>query len=240
MRLTVTLFGAHALLLQWGGKISVRTNLAVLSAQKAVTDAFPLAITDTVPAYSSLAIFVDRDIPIALFKVKLKKMMATVSNFQFKKETLCYTVPVCYESGHAPDIVEVAARNNLTVPEVVRLHSEKMYRVHFIGFLPGFPYLGGLHKRLHTPRKTTPRAQVPQGSVGIGNAQTGIYTQPSPGGWQLIGRSPLQFFNPKNEPPCLFAPGDAITFEPIPKADFIPLQNSVRNGNYSLKKTIVQ
>ncbi|CAM3664421.1 5-oxoprolinase subunit PxpB [Roseateles saccharophilus] len=118
-------------------------------------------------------------------------------------------IPVCYDG---PDLADVAAHCGLTPDEVVRRHSAADYVVYFIGFQPGFAYLGGLDESLHTPRRAEPRTVVPAGSVGIGGAQTGIYPLATPGGWQLIGRSALPLFDPQAEPPTLLAPGDRVHF----------------------------
>jgi len=123
-------------------------------------------------------------------------------------------IPVIYGGEAGPDLEEVARHHQLTTRQVVELHASADYVVYFIGFQPGFPYLGGLDKRLHTPRRAEPRVLVPAGSVGIGGSQTGIYPLASPGGWQLIGRSNLQLFNPQNQPPTVLRPGDSIRFVP--------------------------
>lgn len=123
-------------------------------------------------------------------------------------------IPVIYGGEAGPDLEEVARHHQLTARQVVELHASADYVVYFIGFQPGFPYLGGLDKRLHTPRRAEPRVLVPAGSVGIGGSQTGIYPLASPGGWQLIGRSNLQLFNPQNQPPTVLRPGDSIRFVP--------------------------
>jgi len=123
-------------------------------------------------------------------------------------------IPVIYGGEAGPDLEEVARHHQLTTRQVVELHASADYVVYFIGFQPGFPYLGGLDKRLHTPRRAEPRVVVPAGSVGIGGSQTGIYPLASPGGWQLIGRSNLQLFNPQHQPPTVLRPGDSIRFVP--------------------------
>jgi KipI family sensor histidine kinase inhibitor len=121
----------------------------------------------------------------------------------------------------APDIEWLAEQAKLRVDDVVALHSQAVYRVYFLGFKPGFAYLGGLNPRLHTPRKDTPRLAVPAGSVGIGGAQTGVYPQSTPGGWQLIGRTATALFNPDQDPPCLLQPGDQLRFKPISLDEFL-------------------
>ncbi|WP_336766511.1 5-oxoprolinase subunit PxpB [Pantoea dispersa] len=123
-------------------------------------------------------------------------------------------IPVVYGGAGGPDLAEVARAAELTSQQVVELHSSADYVVYFIGFQPGFPYLGGLDERLHTPRRAEPRLVVPGGSVGIGGSQTGIYPLAAPGGWQLIGHTPLSLFDPQQQPPTLLRPGDSVRFLP--------------------------
>ncbi len=123
-------------------------------------------------------------------------------------------IPVVYGGAGGPDLAEVARAAELTSQQVVELHSSTDYVVYFIGFQPGFPYLGGLDERLHTPRRAEPRLVVPGGSVGIGGSQTGIYPLAAPGGWQLIGHTPLSLFDPQQQPPTLLRPGDSVRFVP--------------------------
>jgi inhibitor of KinA len=129
-------------------------------------------------------------------------------------------IPVCYGGEFGPDLEFVAEHNGLTVEEVIRIHTQAEYRVYMIGFVPGFPYLGGMSKSIAAPRKPTPRLAVPAGSVGIAGLQTGIYPIATPGGWQLIGRTPLPLFQPHADPPALLQSGDRIRFFPIDEAEF--------------------
>lgn len=124
-------------------------------------------------------------------------------------------IPVCYGGDCGPDIEFVAATHNLSADEVIQIHSQPVYPIYMVGFTPGFPFLGGLPESLHTPRLETPRTHVPEGSVGIANAQTGIYPVASPGGWQLIGRTPLKLFQPEKKDPFRYQAGDCIRFVPI-------------------------
>ena len=126
-------------------------------------------------------------------------------------------IPVVYGGEAGPDLDVVARHCQMTPQQVVEAHAAVLYDVYFIGFQPGFPYLGGLDSRLHTPRRDEPRVQVPAGSVGIGGSQTGIYPLPTPGGWQIIGHTPLALFNPQKNPPGLLAPGDTVRFVPQPE-----------------------
>lgn len=147
------------------------------------------------------------------------------SNFQRKflkikvksKElsTRIWEIPVCYAPEYGYDLGSLAIAHRMRVNEVITLHSSVTYRLHFFGFLPGFPYLNGLPKQLHTPRKSVPDRTVDAGSVAIGGGQTGIYTQESPGGWHVIGRSPILLFDLEKESPVFALPGDLWRFEPI-------------------------
>lgn len=129
-------------------------------------------------------------------------------------------IPVCYDSEFALDLTSVADAHDLKTDDVIRLHSNATYVVQMIGFSPGFPYLAGLPLKLHTPRRASPRMQVPAGSVAIGGAQTGIYSCQSPGGWNIIGRTPVQLFDPHHDPPCLLRTGDVIRFVPMDREQF--------------------
>jgi inhibitor of KinA len=129
-------------------------------------------------------------------------------------------IPVCYEAPYAPDLDEVASLTGLSAAEVVRAHVESSHRVLMIGFVPGQPYIGGLDARLAMPRRATPRPRLERGSVAIANAQTAIYPCSTPGGWSVIGRTPLALFLPDRDPPSLLEPGDAVEFEPISGVEF--------------------
>ena len=129
-------------------------------------------------------------------------------------------IPVCYDPEFALDLDRVAEHTKLSEAEIVDLHSSREYRVACIGFVPGFTFLAGLPKNLATPRRDVPRKEIPAGSVGIGGPQTGIYPLRSPGGWNLIGRTPLRFFEPTKNPPTLLCPGDRVRFRPISREEF--------------------
>lgn len=135
-------------------------------------------------------------------------------------EQKAWEVPVCYTTSKGKDLKNLAERKNMRIEELISLHSSPSYRIHFFGFLPGFMYLNGLPEALHTPRKSIPELTVPAGSVAIGANQTGIYPSQSPGGWHLIGTSPLVFFDPKSNPPVWASPGQLIIFRPITEKEF--------------------
>ena len=139
-------------------------------------------------------------------------------------------IPVCYDGEFAPDLGNVARHSSLAEEQVIALHSGGDYFVYFLGFAPGFAYLGGLAGALHVPRLVTPRKQVSAGSVGIGGAQTGIYPNDSPGGWQLIGRTPLRMFDASSEPPSRLQPGDRVRFRRIDRGEFDRLAQQQERG----------
>ena len=139
-------------------------------------------------------------------------------------------IPVCYGGAFGPDLDEVAARHRLTAEEVTYLHSQPLYRVYFLGFLPGFAYLGGLPALLETPRRASPRLSVPAGTVGIAGSQTGVYPLETPGGWQMIGRTPLRLFDPRREAPALLSAGDWVKFVPIDAAQYHRLEKASAPG----------
>lgn len=129
-------------------------------------------------------------------------------------------IPVCYGDELGPDLEYVADYHGFKPDKVIRLHAEPLYLVYMIGFTPGFPYLGGLDERLRTPRRKDPRTRVPAGSVGIADRQTGIYPIDSPGGWRLIGRTPVRIFDWQRPEPFFLKPGDSVRFKPITRVEF--------------------
>ncbi len=135
-------------------------------------------------------------------------------------------IPVCYGGGFGPDLEEVAARHGLTSGQVIRRHSRPLYRVYFLGFLPGFAYLGGLPRSLETPRRSTPRLSVPAGAVGIAGSQTGVYPLETPGGWQIIGQTPLRLYDPRRKTPALLSAGDRVKFVPIDAGRYHELEQT--------------
>jgi inhibitor of KinA len=204
---------------------------AVADAQQRLLAAAIPAVIESAPAYDSIGLFYDparaveagappEDI-VSWLKEKLDSVFA--GSFVPKRDGKSWQlieIPVCYEAFYAPDLDEVARRSRLSADKVVRLHNSVEYRVHCIGFVPGFPYLGGLPKQLASPRRDVPRKVVPAGSVAIGGAQAGIYPIATPGGWNLIGRTPVTLFDPQREPPVLLAPGDRVRFRSISRVEF--------------------
>jgi inhibitor of KinA len=184
------------------------------------------------PAYTSVAIFFD---PIAIARTgaapgetsgslakRISAIVAGVSHRGRRQRAAARVIeiPVCYDPEFALDLDDVARHTHIPATKIVDLHSTAEYRVACIGFVPGFPFLAGLPKELATPRRDVPRKEIPPGSVGIGGAQTGIYPLRSPGGWNLIGRTPLRLFDPSKDPPMILRPGDHVRFCAITREQF--------------------
>jgi inhibitor of KinA len=206
----------HSLLLQWPDRIEPEIHRAVLAARQDLLKHYPERIRETVPGYSSLAIYLKSPHRSA-------DLIHDLKQFNYSPDIPAeshriISIPVCYEGDFAPDLHALADRHRLSPAEVIQRHTAPLYLTYFIGFLPGFPYLGGLDPSLQTPRLETPRPRVEAGSVGIAGHQTGVYPVTSPGGWNIIGRSPLQLFALDEEArsrPALLRPGDRVRFEAI-------------------------
>jgi inhibitor of KinA len=218
--------GDSAVVATLGSGIDAEILASVLSFADAVVAANRAGITDVVPAYATVAAFYDpaqfSDIPGDAYGAVCRFLESCASGVKpaTRAAGRLVEIPVCYAGEFGPDLEAVAAHCAMSISEVVALHSGADYLVHAIGFTPGFPYLGGLPDSLRTPRRDTPRQRVPAGSVGIGGSQTGVYPVDSPGGWQIIGRTPLPLFQPRLRPAALLRPGDRVRFTAISAASF--------------------
>ncbi len=207
--------GDQGLLVEYGDGIDFEVNTKVRAMAIIMKQNTPKGVIETIPTYRSLLLVYDPSITnLAKLQKELQKLEEQLEEIQIPPPDTV-EIPVCYGEEFGPDIEFVAETHNLSVKEVIQLHSEPEYLIYMVGFTPGFPFLGGLSEKLHTPRLETPRTFVPQGSVGIANNQTGIYPVSSPGGWQLIGRSPIKLFAPERPNPFLYQAGDHIKFRPI-------------------------
>jgi inhibitor of KinA len=213
----------------FGNQISAETNDRVLSLAK-YFDKNPFAgFIEIIPAYSSLTVFYDvfnvrknnQNFETAFDFVSAeieKALLETNENVQIGAQLI--EIPICFDAEFAPDLDFIAAEKNLSPEEIIEIFLAGTYRVFMLGFLPGFAYLGEVAEKIAVPRKQSPRLQVAAGSVGIAGRQTGIYSLASPGGWQIIGRTPLEMFNPDNQPPTRLQAGDSVRFYRIDKTDF--------------------
>ena len=212
--------GDRGLLMEYGDVIDPVVNQKVRSISIVAKQDMPPGVIEIIPAYRSIMIIYDPSVtkPQKLQDafISLEKRLTDIEIPPSKT----IEIPVCYGGKFGPDIQVVAENNNISVSDVIRLHSKPEYIIYMIGFAPGFPFLGELPETLHTPRLKTPRTNVPQGSVGIANKQTGIYPAESPGGWQLIGRTPLKLFDQASSNPIIYQAGDRIRFISISEDEY--------------------
>ncbi|MDX5297382.1 MAG: 5-oxoprolinase subunit PxpB [Gammaproteobacteria bacterium] len=211
--------GDAALHILFGEGIDVRINRRVHAAFRRLRQAPLPGVVDWVPAYASLTLILDPlavlhgQVSVAMVQASLPPLLEDLPIDDREGRTV--ELPVRYGGDTGPDLLRVAQHTGLSVDEVVHRHSSGVYHVYFLGFCPGFAYLGGLDAQLATPRLDTPRVSVPAGSVAIGGAQTAVYPQATPGGWNLIGHCPEPLFDPERDVPCRLAPGDRLRFRPF-------------------------
>lgn len=222
--------GENALTIDFGNTISAELNDRVLSLAAYIEkNRFP-GFVESVPAYSSLTVFYDlprvrRNFPTAFSAVKNFVESALHKSGEIPVyESRKINIPVCYDAEFAPDLEFVANNANLAKEEVVSIHSAKNYRVFMLGFLPAFAYMGEVDEKIATPRRSAPRTNIESGSVGIAGRQTGIYPLNSPGGWQIIGKTPLEMFRPLENNISYLQTGDSVKFYPISKEEFQDLK----------------
>jgi inhibitor of KinA len=212
--------GDCGLLVEYGNAIDPAVNHKVRSMAIVVQNNTPPGVIEIIPTYRSILIYYDPlKTNLSLLEETLTDLESGLADIEIPPPKVV-EIPVCYGGDYGPDIDYVAKNHGLTQQEVINLHTEPDYLIYMVGFTPGFPFLGGLPERLHTPRLKTPRTLVPKGSVGIANGQTGVYPIASPGGWQLIGKTPISLFSPECEPPILYQAGDRIRFKPISPPDY--------------------
>jgi len=207
-------------------EISLELTMKLIAICDSLKNTPRLHLTEIIPSYQSITLIFDRLlVKRKLFREKLNEKLS--ENFSIQESTQrLIEIPVCYEKEYAPDLFELARLNKLPIEEVIRVHSSSTYWVNMLGFLPGFLYLSGLDEKLNCPRKQTPSLQIAPGSIAIGGSQTGIYPVASPGGWHVIGRTPIRIFDPGVNEPAIARPLDKVKFIPISKADFLSLSSN--------------
>jgi inhibitor of KinA len=209
-----------SLLVEFGNTISEQMHARTLALFHALLAPRDLRIRNLHPGYASLLIDFD---PLQLSHDELTAQVQILVDSETGTKAASprtVEIPVCYDAEFGLDLGDVAAHNNMSIEEIIRQHSSAEYLVYFLGFSPGFAYMGGLPEALRTPRLATPRPRVAAGSVGIAGEQTGIYPIDSAGGWRLIGRTPMRMFDARANPPTRLQPGDVVRFRPIPRSSF--------------------
>jgi inhibitor of KinA len=225
--------GDTALTVEFGDRVERGLSEAVLRLDRLVREAALPGIVETVPTFRSLTVHFDPLVTDGASLVPAIERLIDGGRGDAKASTLWH-VPACYAPRHAPDLDDVARRTGLDTGEVVRLHSGTRFYVYMLGFAPGYPYLGDLPAALVLPRRTDPRTRVPAGSIAIAAGLTAVYPVESPGGWHLIGTTPIRLFDPQWPRPALFRPGDTVHFEPIEAPEFDAIRLAVEGGSYQV------
>ncbi|WP_075619809.1 5-oxoprolinase subunit PxpB [Paenisporosarcina indica] len=221
MDITFSPLGDEAIVIEVGYEITKEATNLVRSIMRQLEEAAIDTIVEVIPAFTTVTVFYE---VTAQFKFKdiknlLEKMLVEITESDTVAQRTI-EIPVYYGGEYGPDLEFVALHNKLTVEQVIELHSNGTYEVNMIGFAPGFPFIGGMAESIATPRRSTPRLRIPERTVGIAGMQTGVYPIETPGGWQLIGRTPMDLFLPNEEIPSLLQAGDRIVFKPISKAEY--------------------
>lgn len=225
--------GDRAVVIEYGDSISEEICYKIRLTDIAIKESKIEGIIETVPTYRSLMVHYD---PMVIgydaLVEKLKGLEGRLDSMELPPPEI-YEIPTLYGGKYGPDIENVARHNGLTVEDVIEIHTSTDYLIHMLGFTPGFPYLGGMDERIATPRLKTPRTKIPEGSVGIAGAQTGIYPVESPGGWQLIGRTPVKLYDPHSDSPILLKAGNYVRFIRIDNNEYDRIARQVASGTYS-------
>lgn len=224
--------GDCALVMEFANEISKEVNARIRQTTKAIEKIE--GVIEVLPTYRSVTIFYRPD-QITYDALVTKLQTIKEGNEEGDSLSRRIEIPTVYGGEYGPDLAYVAQHASLSEEEVIRIHTGTDYLVYMLGFSPGFTYLGGLDARIATPRLESPRVKIPAGSVGIAGSQTGMYPSESPGGWQLIGRTPLKLYDPKKEPPVFIQAGDYIRYVAITESEYAEIEEQVNAGRYQVK-----
>ena len=224
--------GDSAVCVEFGNEISPEINKKIRAFKIAVEKSDIPGIVETVPTYRSLLVHYHPEvIGFQALTEEFDKLMGSLSSIPIPPPTVI-EIPDFYGGEMGADIENVAEHNHKTVEEVIKIHTSEEYLIYMIGFIAGFPYLGGMSKEIATPRLKSPRVKIEGGSVGIAGEQTGIYPVASPGGWQLIGRTPLKLYDADREKPVLLEAGQYIKFAAVTEEEYKKIEKEVEDGTY--------
>ncbi len=226
--------GDSSVLIVFGDTISTEINQRISATVKLIKEQRIEGIVDMIPAFASLLINYN---PLVINYDTIRRRLERILRMDTRAESAAkrvFEIPVCYGGDYGPDLEDIAKNAGLTPEEVVAIHTSRDYLIYMLGFLPGFCYLGGLDERIHTPRLSSPRLRIPAGSVGIGGSQTGIYPMDSPGGWRLMGMTPVKTYDPQREVPILVQAGEYIRFVRIDEDEYVRIAAQVADGSYQV------
>jgi len=226
--------GDRAIVIEFGDEIEEQVNSKIRSLTVAIDQEGVIGINETIPTYRSLMVIYDPMIMELDELIGVIKSIITRMHELKLPEAKVIEIPTLYGGEYGPDIEYVADHNKISIDEVIKIHTEMEYLIYMIGFTPGFPYLGGMSDKIEAPRLQNPRTKIPVGSVGIAGKQTGIYPVESPGGWQLIGRTPVKLYDPYRKDPVLLNAGDYIKFVQIDESEFKNIEALELEGKYKV------
>ena len=226
--------GDTALAVEFGERIDRAVSEQVLALHDHLAQAPPPGVVELVPTFRSLMVHYD---PLRTSRAQLSQVLErTLQGLEGARPAARrWSIPVCYDAAYGLDLHEVASRTGLAPADVVACHCAVVYHVYMIGFTPGYPYMGDLPAQLALPRREDPRTQVPAGSVAIATTMTAVYTLPSPGGWHILGRTPVPLWNRRRSPPSLLAPGDKVRFVPIGMDEYERIARQAEAGDLALE-----
>lgn len=231
--MNVKQFAEDALTVNIGNSVNEKINKQLVRLKSAVEEMNIEGVTDIVLSYTSMIVYFD------VMKTDVKELKASLGSIDINDlKTVPYSykvvkIPVCYGGAFGPDLHTF--NDGLSEEAVIELHSKKEYLVYMLGFMPGFPFLGGLNEKLHKARLDSPRTKIPAGSVGIGGQQTGMYPFDSPGGWNLLGRTPIPLYDSQREPAILYEAGDKIVYTAIDEEEYYKIKEAYEKGDYEVE-----
>lgn len=238
-QLTYKPYGERSILVEWPQKIDESILHDLLGFKLKVKNHFVESKIEVKSAYNSLLISYEFTIENINDEISALKSLYTEKNGTEKRASILWKIPVCYDDEFALDLDEISLQKKLSKSEIILLHSKVLYTVYFIGFLPGFLYLGGLDEKLFFPRKSSPRLKISKGAVAIGGNQTGIYPNQSPGGWNIIGNTPITLFDASKDIPCFAKAGDKIQFVPIGIKEHQDIFTLIEAGVYQMESEVI-
>ena len=225
-------YGDSGLRIQFGEDISKEINETIRCFCLLLEEKKIPGVIEWIPTYTAVSIIYD---PLILFyddlKIRMKQLLSVLKEMELPPAKIT-EIPVLYGGEYGPDLSLVAEKNKLIEQEVIDLHTSKDYLSYMMGFIPGFTYLGGMSEKIAIERKSNPRAEISAGSVGIAGKQTGIYPVNSPGGWQIIGKTPVKLYDENKKSPILLEAGNYIRFVPIKEKEFADIEQQIKAGNY--------
>ncbi len=226
-------FNEESILITWNDKISIQLIDSIISYKNLIEKELKDELIECVQSINSMMVIYD---PNKINSKDLINLLKKLNSYRETKKKI-WSIPICYDLSFGIDLEDLSTLNSISIDEIIRLHSSLTYDILSMGFLPGFLYLGMNHKKLYCERKDKPELNIKSGSIGIARDQSGIYPQDSPGGWRIIGRSPISFFNADDKSPCFAKPGDKIKFQNISLSEFNKIEKN--RSSYKIKYKVV-